>query len=86
LQLAEMEQTREKALCCGAAPWVGCGSVNRQIQEQRLAQAEAAGAEVMVTTCPKCQIHLKCAQKSRDGTSAGVEIQDLASLAARSLD
>jgi heterodisulfide reductase subunit D len=86
LELLEMEQNREKALCCGASPWVACGSVNRQIQEQRLAQAEATGAEVMVTTCPKCQIHLKCAQKSGDGKTAGVEIQDLASLAARSLD
>jgi len=86
VDLREMEQNREKALCCGASPWVACGSVNRQIQEQRLAQAEATGAEVMVTTCPKCQIHLKCAQKSADGKTAGVEIQDLASLAARSLD
>jgi len=86
LELVEMEQNREKALCGGSSPWVACGSVNRQIQGQRLAQAEATGAEVMVTTCPKCQIHLKCAQKSRDGETAGVDIQDLASLAARSLD
>ena len=86
LELVEMEQNREKALCCGSSPWVACGSVNRQIQGQRLAQAEATGAEVMVTTCPKCQIHLKCAQKSSDGKTARVEIQDLASLAARSLD
>jgi len=44
LEAVEMEQNREKALCCGASPWVYCGAVNREIQEQRLAQAETAGA------------------------------------------
>jgi len=86
LELVEMEQNREKALCCGASPWVYCGAVNRQIQNQRLAQAEATGADILVTSCPKCQIHLKCAQKSGEGGSHQIEIQDLASLAARSLE
>lgn len=86
LELVEMEQSREKALCCGATSWLQCGAVNRQIQKQRFTQAEASGAEILVTACPKCQIHLRCAQKSSDGKNARVEIQDLASLAARSLD
>ncbi|MDY6918273.1 MAG: (Fe-S)-binding protein [Chloroflexota bacterium] len=86
VEVVEMEQSREKALCCGSSPWAFCGVVNRQIQEQRLAQAGATGAEVLVTACPKCQIHLKCAQRSGDGEGTGMEIQDLASLAAGSLD
>ena len=86
LELVEMEQNREKSLCCGASPWVHCGAVNRDIQQRRLAQAEATEADVMVTACPKCQIHLKCAQKSGDGNISQVEIQDLAYLAACSLD
>jgi Fe-S oxidoreductase len=86
LELAEMEQSREKALCCGATSWLQCGAVNRQIQKQRLAQAEASGAEILVTACPKCQIHLRCAQKSDDGSNSSMEIIDLAGLAARSLD
>jgi len=86
LKLVEMEQSREKALCCGATSWLQCGAVNRQIQKQRFTQAEASGAEILVTACPKCQIHLRCAQKSSDGKNARVEIQDLASLAVRSLD
>ena len=81
----EMEQNREKSLCCGASPWVHCGAVNREIQEQRLAQAEATGAEIMVTSCPKCQIHLKCAQKG-GGNVSQIEIRDLAYLAAQSLN
>ncbi len=86
LNIVEMEQNREKALCCGASPWVYCGAVNREIQEERLAQAEAVEADILVTSCPKCQIHLRCAQSSGNGAVRRVEIKDLASLAAQSLD
>ncbi len=85
VKLVEMENSREKSLCCGANPWAYCNTVNRQVQEQRLEQAQATEAEVLVTACPKCQIHLKCAQKSDDCRAAGIEIQDLAGLAAASL-
>jgi heterodisulfide reductase subunit D len=86
LEFVEMEQSREKALCCGASSWVSCGAANRQIQDERLAQAEATGAGVLVTSCPKCQIHLKCAQRNRNGKMSQIGIQDLAGLAARSLE
>ncbi|MFW6125938.1 MAG: (Fe-S)-binding protein [Chloroflexota bacterium] len=86
VELIEMEQNREKALCCGGSPWVHCGSVNRQIQQERLAQAKSTGADLLITACPKCLIHLKCAQKNSNGETPQVEIQDLASLVARSLN
>ena len=86
LELVEMEENREKALCCGASPWAHCGAVNRQIQEQRLAQAEATGADTLVTACPKCQIHLRCAQKIGSEKASQIDIQDLATLLALSLD
>jgi heterodisulfide reductase subunit D len=85
-KLLEMENSREKSLCCGANPWAYCNSVNRQVQGQRLGQAKATQADMLVTACPKCQIHLKCAQKSEDCQVAQIEIQDLASLAAGSLN
>jgi Fe-S oxidoreductase len=86
LELVEMEESREKGLCCGASPWVYCGAVNREIQERRLRQAEAVDAEVLVTSCPKCQIHLRCAQRSGGEVESRIEIRDLACLAAQSLD
>lgn len=86
LELVEMEQNRERSLCCGASPWAHCGAVNRQIQEWRLAQAEATGADILVTACPKCQIHLRCAQKIGGEKTPQVDIQDLAALLALSLD
>jgi len=84
-ELCEMENNRENSLCCGASPWMFCGSVNKQIQDERLRQADATGADYMVTSCPKCQIHLTCAGKSDGGKYAGIKIVDLYHLAAQSL-
>lgn len=86
VKLIEMENNHERSLCCGANPWAYCNSVNRQVQGQRLIQAEKTNAEILVTACPKCQIHLKCAQKSEDSKVTQIEIQDLASLVAASFN
>ena len=85
-ELVEMEQNRETALCCGSSPWAHCGAVNRQIQEQRLGQAQSTGADIMVTACPKCQIHFRCAQKGDSENVPQIDIKDLASILAQSLD
>ena len=86
VEVVEMADNRERALCCGASPWVQCGSVNKQIQRERLAQAGATGADILATACPKCQIHLKCAQKNAENNDVcQIEIQDLFDLTARSL-
>jgi Fe-S oxidoreductase len=86
LELVEMDKNKENSLCCGANPWAYCNSVNRQIQDQRLAQAKKTSAEILATACPKCQIHLKCAQKNANCQVSQIEIQDLASLVAGSLN
>jgi heterodisulfide reductase subunit D len=86
LDLVEMPRSKKNALCCGTQAWINCGSVNRQIQNERLQEAMSTGAEVLLTSCPKCQIHLKCAQSDkRTAGLAGIEVLDLISLAARAL-
>jgi len=86
LEMVEMADNREKALCCGASPWVNCSVINRQIQKERLGQAGATGADILVTACPKCQIHLICAQKgSENNDICQIEIRDIFDLAAQSL-
>lgn len=78
VEIIEMKDNREKALCCGATPWAFCGSVNKQIQVERLRQAADTGAGVLVTACPKCKIHLLCAQKSAEGEPVPqIEIKDI---------
>jgi Fe-S oxidoreductase len=83
LELIEMERTRTASLCCGTSGWTACGNVSKNIQMQRLKEAGDTGARLLVTTCIKCQIHLKCAQRGPT-TSDRVDIQvkDLTTLLA----
>ncbi|MFH1169433.1 MAG: (Fe-S)-binding protein [Chloroflexota bacterium] len=86
LELAEMPRSRATALCCGTQAWMNCGSVNKQIQAERLREAGSTGADTLITACPKCQIHLKCALNDANlGAEINLQIEDMTSLAARSL-
>jgi Fe-S oxidoreductase len=85
IELVEMENNRESALCCGASPWMFCGSVNKQIQDERLRQAGDTGADLLVTSCPKCQIHLKCSQVSASANGNKIEIADIYHIVSQNL-
>jgi heterodisulfide reductase subunit D len=83
MELVEMDRTRNTSLCCGTSCWVACGQVSKNIQVGRLKEARATGAELLITTCVKCQIHFKCAQNDPVlGKEIDIEIQDLATLVA----
>jgi Fe-S oxidoreductase len=85
-QLVEMPRHKENALCCGTNGWTHCGAANRQIQGDRLQEAEATGAQVLVTACLKCQIHFRCAmQDSQLGHEVTIQFKDLATLVAERL-
>jgi heterodisulfide reductase subunit D len=85
-ELLEMEQTRHASLCCGTSCWTSCGQVSKNIQVERLKQARATGAELLVTTCHKCQIHFKCAQDNpHPDEKIAMEIHDLTTLVAERL-
>jgi Fe-S oxidoreductase len=84
--LTEMHSNRASALCCGGGNWGHCDAVTRRIQAKRLKQAEDTGAEKMVTTCPRCLIHLRCAREGADGeTPPGLPLADLGGLVAEHL-
>jgi heterodisulfide reductase subunit D len=81
LELVEMEHSGKNALCCGTSCWTNCGAINKQIQVDRLREAQATRAELLVTACPKCQIHFKCAlDDATVGEGIGIEIRDLVTL------
>jgi heterodisulfide reductase subunit D len=81
LELVEMEHSGKNALCCGTSCWTNCGAINKQIQVDRLREARATGAELLVTACAKCQIHFKCAMDDATvGEEIGIEIRDLVTL------
>ena len=80
----EMAHSGRLAHCCGTSGWNVCGAVQKRLQRARLREARAAGADLLVTTCPKCQIHLRCAGDDPD-VSERIPVRDLAVLAAEAL-
>jgi len=81
-ELVEMEHNRGSSICCGTSCWSNCGSTNQRIQSERLEEARASGAGTLITTCLKCQIHLKCAQIGFEDENDLVEIRDLTTMIA----
>ncbi|MFP4212903.1 MAG: (Fe-S)-binding protein [Desulfohalobiaceae bacterium] len=72
--LQEMDKNRENAQCCGTTAWMECSSCSRQMQGLRLQEARDTGADTLLTSCPKCQIHLQCAQSDQEEQ---LKIQDI---------
>lgn len=86
IELQEMTRYGKKAVCCGVSNWMNCTTYSKQIQVERLKQAKSTGADTLVTACPKCEIHLRCAMKDRNlGDAIKMEIKDVATLAAEAL-
>jgi Fe-S oxidoreductase len=85
-QYTEMKESGGAAICCGNSAWTGCDSYSKAMQVKRLEQAHATGADLVVTACPKCQIHLKCAMEDpfrREQLS--IELMDLTSVIAQTI-
>ena len=88
IKLVEMEHSGDESICCGTSAWTNCGSYSKQIREERLLEAKATGAEVLVTACPKCQIHFKCAMVDKGaekGTDIEMKVMDIVTLVADAL-
>jgi heterodisulfide reductase subunit D len=82
----EMQDYGMAAICCGNCAWTGCDSYSKALQVKRLGQAKATGSDLLVTACPKCQIHLRCAMEDPfRGAELQMEMMDLASVLARTI-
>ncbi|MEE8168423.1 MAG: (Fe-S)-binding protein [Candidatus Hydrothermarchaeales archaeon] len=87
--IKEMSNNKSESICCGVPQFVNCDDENKEIRRRKMKDAVATGAELMITPCMKCQIHLKCLQ--RDGSEAQkgreypIEIMDLSTALARNL-
>ncbi len=89
VELVEMERNREGALCCGVSAWMACGKHSKQIQMERLKEAKRTTADLLITACPKCQIHLNCAMKEKlpvKPKEVTIETSDLSVLVARAMN
>ncbi len=74
----EMPRSKENAVCCGTTGWMNCSSISKQIQVSRLNEAIATGANILVTACPKCEIHFKCTKSAFE--IGDIEIKDILDL------
>jgi len=84
LRLVEMERIRENSWCCGAGG--ACNVSNPEysdaIASERVTEAQATGAEAIVTACPWCEKNLGgvC---SENGTC--MDVLDIVDLVAKAL-
>jgi heterodisulfide reductase subunit D len=83
---SEMESNRAQALCCGVGNFSNCDANTKFLQHERFLQARRAGADIMVTTCPKCRIHYSCYLDGRTLEDLGdIEVRDLSQVIADAL-
>jgi heterodisulfide reductase subunit D len=79
IELKEMPRSRENGICCGTSGWMNCSGCSKEVQLQRLKEAGDTGAGTLITACPKCQIHFRCAKAAFE---LDIEITDLYDLIA----
>jgi len=87
-EFAEMENNKDKAICCGVSAWTNCNSNVKKMQLDRVLEAKKTGADSMLLFCPKCQIHMKCAIQDKvpmDKSEVDIDIEDFTVAMARML-
>lgn len=85
-ELVEMRHRGAAATCCAGANWSNCDRFAKQIQVERLREARETETEVLVTACPKCQIHFRCAMNDpRLKDEIEIQMCDVAELVAEAL-
>ena len=85
VDLVEKEHTGEDALCCGVSSMMSCNENSRALRLERFDEVKATGAEIMLTSCPKCVSHFECLKFEGDPRH-DFEILDVVSFLARQIE
>jgi Fe-S oxidoreductase len=86
IDLVEMGHHHKRSICCGVSGWMNCSQVSKQIQVNRLGEAKSTGADILVTSCAKCQIHFNCALKDpKLGEEISIQVLDLTQIVGEAL-
>jgi len=84
LKLVEMERIREYSWCCGAGG--GCGDSDPEFSHwtasERVTEANATGAQAIVTACPWCEANFR---GTPDENGKTIEVLDVVELVERAL-
>lgn len=90
MELIEMPNTREKAICCGVNAFANCSEISKALQLERLKEARATGADLMLTFCPKCLIHYTCLRTSPNLSVrrelVDIEVRDFCNVVAENMN
>ncbi len=83
IRLVEMERIREYSWCCGAGS--GCGESAPEFSawtaSERISEANATGAQALVTACPWCESSFSGARDDTGKTIRVLDIVDLVEMA-----
>jgi heterodisulfide reductase subunit D len=81
VKLVEMERNRNEQRCCGAGGGVKAGipDLALGVAKDRMGDAKATGAEVLISTCPFCRRNLL---DGRDDLKMEMRVDDLVVLTA----
>ncbi|RDE16839.1 MAG: hypothetical protein C4K47_00850 [Candidatus Thorarchaeota archaeon] len=84
VELAEMDPSREAAMCCGAGGGLRsfAPDLSRRIAADRVRTAESARARILASSCPFCEHNLAA---GRDLSGSSIDVVDVAVLLASSL-
>ncbi len=87
VSFTEMANWGSNAICCGNSAWIGCDAFSKALQVERLKDAHDTEGDVLITACPKCQIHLSCAMEDPfRGDELKMDLMDLTTVLARTID
>jgi heterodisulfide reductase subunit D len=88
IELVEMKHSGWESICCGTSAFTNCDSYSNLLRAERLSEAAATGADLLITACPKCQTHFRCAMVDKGEehrATPKIEIMDLANLVANAI-
>lgn len=83
IDMTKIRDTNELAChecgkCCSVTDWMNDSQISRRMRTQRIGEASAAGVDLLITACPKCQIHFQCALVDKElNKSRNLAIKDI---------
>jgi heterodisulfide reductase subunit D len=89
IELVEMRHSGWESICCGTSAFTNCDSYSNMLRAERLCEATETGAELLITACPKCQTHFRCAMEDKGEEhrpTSKIEVMDLANLVANAIE
>jgi Fe-S oxidoreductase len=86
LELEEMPYNGTRSVCCGTSLWMNCNWISKDMQVERLKEAAGTGSHTLLTACPKCMIHFRCAMdENGSDEDIQIEVKDISSILAEAI-